>query len=335
MKLVASEASQEFLPLLPADAPLRSELLGDDHLAELARRLAGDWTVRVRPGPHPLLRRLRENEIVLRLAHESAAAAAARSEPLMPDAEWLLDNFYVIEDVLREVRTDLPGGYYDELPVIVTGGPVGQPRVYELAVTLVAHTDSHLAEAQVLRYVNAFQEIAPPTIGELWPVPIMLRLALLENLRRLGDQMLAARAARTGHHRGAGRPHAPEHPSDAFLVAPARPSRPSDTPDDWRLIGRHEMADLAGVLRREHRRRAGTRCRSATAYQSAAVERGGLVGPVRAGQPGRGGWVEPTGSTPGRVRDPGPLPRPSNISPRPPTATLEVARRPSPGHRGR
>src|SRR4051794_25154747 len=92
------------------DRPFRSELLGDDHLVDLARRLAVAWAVRVRPGAPPLLRRLRENEAVLRRVHGVVAEAAARSEPLMPDAEWLLDNFYVIQEVLREVRTDLPGG---------------------------------------------------------------------------------------------------------------------------------------------------------------------------------------------------------------------------------
>ncbi|HVK13570.1 MAG TPA: glucoamylase family protein, partial [Gemmataceae bacterium] len=260
MTRVALDAPPDLLPL-PPDAPLRAELLGDDHLADLARRRAGEWVVKVRPGPHPLLRRLRDNETVLRKAHESAAAAAARSEPLMPDAEWLLDNFYVVEDVLREVRTDLPAGFYDELPVIVEGGPVGQPRVYELAVLLVAHTDSHLAESQVLRYVNAFQEVAPLTIGELWAVPIMLRLALLENLRRLGDQMLTARSARdraTEWVQRAGRYQFPDRPSDAFLVALHQAVRDlGDTPlaayGDW--IGRHET-DLADILRREHRRQA-------------------------------------------------------------------------------
>jgi cyclic beta-1,2-glucan synthetase len=261
MNRAALEATPEPLTPFPPDAPLRAELLGDDHLADLARRRAGEWVVKVQPGRHPLLKRLRENEIVLRRAHESAAAAAARSEPLMPDAEWLLDNFYVIEDVLREVRTDLPAGFYDELPVIVSGGPVGQPRVYELAVALVAHTDSHLAEGQVLRYVNAFQEVAPLTIGELWAVPIMLRLALLENLRRLGDQMLAAQTARdraTDWVKRAGRYQFPEHPSDAFLVALHQSVRDlGDMPlaayGDW--ISRHE-ADLADILRREHRRQA-------------------------------------------------------------------------------
>ncbi len=98
-------------------------------------------------GSRPLLRRLRDNQRLLHHSRDVAAAAAARGEPLTPDAEWLLDNFFVIQDTLREVRTDLPPGYYDELPVIRDGPWAGHPRVYALAVHLLAHTDSHLDEA--------------------------------------------------------------------------------------------------------------------------------------------------------------------------------------------
>src|SRR5215213_4184259 len=141
-----------------ADAPFRSHVLGHDHLADLARTVAAQWPAAVRPGAHSLLRRLRDNERVLHAARTEAAAAAEAKEPLTPDAEWLLDNFYVIEDVLREVKTDLPRGYYDELPALAAGPWAGLPRVYALAVALISHTDSHLDDAQVLRFARAFQE---------------------------------------------------------------------------------------------------------------------------------------------------------------------------------
>src|SRR5262249_42815907 len=176
--------------------PFRSTLLGPDHLAELARKLGSEWPTAASSGSRPLLRRLRDNERVLRLARDMAASSAARNEPLTPDAEWLLDNFFVIEEVLREVRTDLPRGYYDELPVVARGEFAGLPRGYALAVTLLTHTDSHLEESLILGFVRAFKESAPLSTGELWAVPTMLRLALIENLRRLGAQMLAARADR-------------------------------------------------------------------------------------------------------------------------------------------
>ncbi|HKB02708.1 MAG TPA: glucoamylase family protein [Gemmataceae bacterium] len=252
--------------LSEADAPFRSQVLGYDHLDDLARTVAARWPAAVRPGAHSLLRRLRDNERVLHEARAEAAAAADAKEPLTPDAEWLLDNFFVIEEVLREVRKDLPRGYYDELPVVTTGPWGGLPRIYALAVALITHTDSHLEDGSILRFVKSFQEVAPLTTGELWAVPTMLRLALLENLRRLAAQMLAARVERqlatTWVSRAAGSPvppPLPERPSDTFLVAwhKALRDRESDIPvgplHDW--LARHSD-DLTEVLCREHRRQA-------------------------------------------------------------------------------
>jgi cyclic beta-1,2-glucan synthetase len=149
----------------------------------------------------PLLQQLARNGRLLVQAYRRIAAAAAASASvstqsvggsfaLTPDAEWLLDNFYIVEDVLRETRRDLPHGYYKRLPKLSTSSLAGYPRVYALALALIAHTDSNLDEAHVTRFVQAFQTVAPLTIGELWAVPTMLRLGLLENLGRLSEHML-------------------------------------------------------------------------------------------------------------------------------------------------
>jgi cyclic beta-1,2-glucan synthetase len=249
-----------------ADGPFRSHVLGYDHLDDLARSVARQWPAAVRPGAHTLLRRLRDNERVLHAARTAAAGDADAKEPLAPEAEWLLDNFFVIEDVLREVRKDLPRGYYDELPVVTVGPWAGVPRIYALAVALITHTDSHLEDGAALRFVKAFQEVAPLTTGELWAIPTMLRLALLENLRRLAAQMLAARAEARHAVAWVGRavgtpvpPPLPDRPTDTFLVAwhKALRDRESDIPvgplRDW--LARH-ADDLSEVLCREHRRQA-------------------------------------------------------------------------------
>ncbi|VTT97780.1 glycosyltransferase 36 : Cellobiose phosphorylase OS=Singulisphaera acidiphila (strain ATCC BAA-1392 / DSM 18658 / VKM B-2454 / MOB10) GN=Sinac_1249 PE=4 SV=1: Glycoamylase: CBM_X: Glyco_transf_36: GT36_AF: CBM_X: Glyco_transf_36: GT36_AF [Gemmataceae bacterium] len=250
------------LPALPPQHstgnPLRSELLGADLLADLARSMASATAARVQPGSHALLHRLRDNGAVLRKARD-ASAAAAQAEPLMPDAEWLLDNFFVIEEVLREVKTDLPRGYSDELPVVQSGPWAGLPRVYEIAVALVSHTDSHLDESLVLRFVKAYQEVRPLTSGELWAVPTMLRLALLENLRRLAAQMLDTRTERERAVAWVQRaatgsvPPLPGDPTDAFLVSWHQAVRDlgESPPVVWDVAG-----DLTEVLRREHRRQA-------------------------------------------------------------------------------
>ena len=125
------------------------------------------------------------------------------------DAEWLVDNYHIVDDVLREVEKDLPAGYDAELPKLAGEPLAGYPRVYALALALVAHTDGGLDEARLTRFVEAFQSVAPLTIGELWAVPTMLRLVLLENLRRLADQMLRGRAGGAeGRRLGRGAPGA-------------------------------------------------------------------------------------------------------------------------------
>src|SRR5262249_36161481 len=147
-----------------------------------------------------LLRRLRENGKRLHEAYRAVAEGLAKGEALTPDAEWLLDNFYIIDGVLKDIQVDLPRGYYRELPALGSGPFAGLPRVYALAVTLVAHTDSCLDDTHIRDFVRCYQHVRPLTIGELWAVPTMLRLALLENLRRLADEMLWTRSEHAEAH---------------------------------------------------------------------------------------------------------------------------------------
>jgi cyclic beta-1,2-glucan synthetase len=171
--------------------PIRAELYGLEHLELHARRLAAGSATQPRTDAgHPLLRRFVQNGRRLNQAHERIIRAARQQEVITPDAEWLLDNFHIVADTLREIRHDLPHGYYKKLPKLADGPLVGMPRVFALALELIAHTDSSLEETSLTRFVLAYQAIAPLTIGELWAVPIMLRLGLIENLRRLGEQML-------------------------------------------------------------------------------------------------------------------------------------------------
>jgi cyclic beta-1,2-glucan synthetase len=183
-----------------AEDPICAELFSLEHLEAHARSLAREAIVvttgSVRFAGESLRRRFAANGRQLARAREAIVAASARREPLTPDAEWLLDNYHIIDDTLREVRQDLPRSYYKELPKLTSGSFRGLPRVYALGVELVAHTDSSLDETNLTHFVHAYQMVTPLTIGELWAVPIMLRIVLVENLRRLSGQMLHTRAER-------------------------------------------------------------------------------------------------------------------------------------------
>src|SRR4051794_22227125 len=171
--------------------PIRAELFGLERLEEHARRLANVCVLApAGRASSPLLRRFTEDGRILVRIHERIVGDGQDREDRGLDAEWLLDNFHIVEEVLREVRKDLPSGYDEELPKLAVEPARGYPRIHALALALVAHNDSELDENRIERYVQAFQEVAPLTIGELWALPTMLRLVLLENLRRLAEQML-------------------------------------------------------------------------------------------------------------------------------------------------
>ncbi len=102
-----------------------------------------------------------------------------------PAGEWLLDNYHVLQEHIGEVRESLPRGYYRELPELATGPLAGYPRVYELAIVLISHSEGRIGLDNLGGFFAAFQEVAALTIGELWAVPAMLRLGLIENVRRM------------------------------------------------------------------------------------------------------------------------------------------------------
>ncbi|RZA13063.1 MAG: hypothetical protein EOP02_29055, partial [Proteobacteria bacterium] len=180
-----------------ATAPVREELFGIERLEQHAQSLAAAQTVSARP-PRvlSLQRRLKDNAQVLLVAYRASAAAVADGIAVVPAAQWLLDNYPLVEEHVRGVREDLPAGYYRQLPKLANGPFAGYPRVFGLAWAFVAHTDSFFDPATLQRFIDAYQKVQPLTIGELWAVAITLRIVLIENLRRLTDQITAADLAR-------------------------------------------------------------------------------------------------------------------------------------------
>jgi len=177
---------------------LRAELLSIERLEEHARVLAAGFTLARDPRrkTRPFFARSGDNARVLRAAYRTLADEVHRGEFVPPAAEWLLDNFHLIEGEIRDTRRDLPRDYYRGLPKLASRERAGVARIYAMALELIAHTDGRLERQQLLRFVAAFQTVAPLTIGELWAWPSALKLALIEDLRRLAEETIRARDAR-------------------------------------------------------------------------------------------------------------------------------------------
>ena len=177
--------------------PIRAELFSVERLEQHAESLAAAQTVTTDSDDgRPLIPRVAENGRVLLEYYRATAKAIQEEHAITPAAEWLVDNFYIVEEQLREIRDDLPVGFYKKLPKLASGHLQGYPRVFGVAWAFVAHTDSRF-EPDVLRgFVSAYQRVQPLTIGELWAVAITLRVVLVENLRRIAERLLLSRRAR-------------------------------------------------------------------------------------------------------------------------------------------
>ncbi len=180
------------------ELPLRAELFSVAQLERHARTMAG-WhaVVTGRGGKGDrLLARLAENEAALRDAYALITEAVHRGHQITPAAEWFIDNHHLIEEQIRTTRRHLPRGYHRELPRLANAPLPGTPRVYDLALELISHAHGRVDDVALRAFIAAYQTIQPLRLGELWAIPIMLRLALIENLRRIVAAVTAGRRDR-------------------------------------------------------------------------------------------------------------------------------------------
>jgi cyclic beta-1,2-glucan glucanotransferase len=184
-------------PVAP-EKPFRDELLSVEPLEERALALAASFTID--PNPRRRARnifpRFDDNARVLRDAYRTLADDVRTGQFVTAAAEWLLDNFHLVTSEIRDIHQHLPGTYYRQLPTLASREQAGHTRIYSMAVELVRHSDSRIDRQQLVVFINSYQRVAPLTIGELWAWPSMLKLALIENLRRLAVETLEARRAR-------------------------------------------------------------------------------------------------------------------------------------------
>jgi len=177
-----------------SEAPFRAELLGVEQMERHAKIIAGLHKLGQSRAPGRLLARLDRNEKVLRDFNRGTLSVDP-VRPITPAAEWLLDNFYLIEEQIQLTRRHLPPQYSRELPRLVSSEP-GRLRVYDIVLELISHVDAQVDLRSLDAFIAAYQTIAALQLGELWAIPIMLRLGLIENLARIAIELTSARRDR-------------------------------------------------------------------------------------------------------------------------------------------
>jgi cyclic beta-1,2-glucan synthetase len=166
-------------------------------LAETARTLAGSHRIstRKRRGK-PIKPLLEEARNALYEAYDSLSLAMQADEDVSPAVEWIIDNYYIIDEEITRVEDDLPKDYYRKLPKLKSGTHQGLPRVFDMVTTFAHQTDNAIDEESVEVFVQGYQEVTELTIGELWAIPLMIRLVLINRLKEKATLILNARANR-------------------------------------------------------------------------------------------------------------------------------------------
>ena len=173
------------------DSPDLQELtaLPLQQIKAYASRLAGEHQVDFQGSSNrDILARLEKARQVIHIICGDMAEALHLEQRLGPVAEWILDNEYLIESHGRDVKINLSKSFYRELPTLTVDPNRGFPRVYNLANELITHSDARIDRENISAFLSAYQDQTPLTIGELWALPLMLRVALIERVEDLARQ---------------------------------------------------------------------------------------------------------------------------------------------------
>lgn len=169
------------------EEPLRSEIYSLRQLEAEAVQLSRQHEILFHErGSNAFFRRFEENRQIIAAAYKSIGDIERQNKILNPSEEWLIDNYHIVVEQIREIREDLPKEFYYQLPKLKDGKLNDVPRVYSLAENLIGSTDSLLDGEHLNHFIKAYQNAGTAlTIGEIWALPIALRLVLIENLRRV------------------------------------------------------------------------------------------------------------------------------------------------------
>ena len=179
------------------EEPLRSELFSSDQMERLGKTLAATHKLSTKPAHDHLIKRLTDNELVLNEVRKLLTDSIKNKCQITPAGEWLIDNFYLIEEHIRIAKTHFPKNYSEDLPQLSDeASTLGLTRIYDIVLQIISHSDGRIDIESLSLFIKSYQTVTHLQLGELWAIPIMLRLALIENLRRVSARTAIDRVDR-------------------------------------------------------------------------------------------------------------------------------------------
>ena len=143
----------------PNEEPLRSELFTSEKMERFGKKLASSHKLNTNPSHDHLLPRLAENEIILHEVRKLLTDSIRRKNQITPAGEWLIDNFYLIEEHIRNAKIDFPKGYSENLPQLIHGNATVVTRIYDIILHIISHSDGRIDIDSLSTYINAYHHI--------------------------------------------------------------------------------------------------------------------------------------------------------------------------------
>jgi cellobiose phosphorylase len=171
------------------EEPLRAELFSAQQMERFGRTLAETHKLSTKPARDHLLKGLAENEMILHKVRKLLTDSIKSKNQIAPAGEWLIDNFYLVEEHIRSAKIHLPKDYSEDLPQLLDGTSEGLARIYDIVLQIISHSDGRIDIESLSSFVKAYQTVTHLQLGELWAIPIMLRLGLIENIKRISNRI--------------------------------------------------------------------------------------------------------------------------------------------------
>ena len=168
------------------DLNIRGVLLNKEQLKSHLENIAIDHTLKEKSDKNTYpIPRLLENFAYITKTYDMLNDHLRLGINVHQAGEWLLDNYYVIEETVKEVRKNLPLKKYVNFIGISTGKYKGYARNYLLASEIVAYTEGNFKVKDLEEYLESYQNKKTLNMDEIWDINLFFKIALIERIREV------------------------------------------------------------------------------------------------------------------------------------------------------
>lgn len=172
---------------------LKGAVLDNENLKRFMEKTATNYEIKSYSDSNTYpIDRLNDNYIFIEKTYNLLNEHIKKNIEIHPAGEWLLDNFYIIEETVKKVKKEMPLKKYKRLPGIANGAYKGFARIYLLATEIATYRDNKIDDETLKIALLAYQKQKTLNMEEIWNLWIFLEIAIIENIRSVCEKIIQA-----------------------------------------------------------------------------------------------------------------------------------------------